>query len=69
MVVGGRTNLPVLDDGPLEALDVERECGQGGEQDDGLDTDLLPLVVLRLSGPVQESNDILSHLRSSGWGT
>lgn len=59
---GRRTELPVLDDGPLEALDVERERGQGGEQDDGLDTDLLPVVVLRLGGPVQEGGDVLGHL-------
>lgn len=64
-----RTNLPRLERGPLEALRVQRDRQEGREDDHGLQTDLLPFVVLRLSSPVKEGGNILSHLRSGGRGT
>lgn len=62
------TNLPRLDHRPLEPFDVQADGGQGGEQDDGLETSLLALVVLGLRGPVQERDDVLGHL-GSGCGS
>lgn len=56
------TNLPCFDVRPLEALDVQADHGQGGEEDDGLETGLLPLVVLGFGGPVEEGDDVLGHL-------
>lgn len=61
-----RTNFPRLDGRPLEALDVQANRRQCGEEDDSLETDLLPLVVLGLRRPVQEGNNILCHLRRRG---
>lgn len=63
------TNLPGLDDRPLVALDVERNSGQGREQDDSLQAGLLALVVLRLGCPVQERDNVLGHLGSGGRST
>lgn len=62
------TNLPRLEGSPLEALRVQREGQEGTEDDHGLQADLLPFVMFWLSSPVKESDDILSHLRSSGRG-
>lgn len=62
------TNLPRLDHGPLEALHVQGDRGQRREQDDGLQTGLLALVVLGLCGPVQERHDVLCHLGGGGRG-
>lgn len=56
------TNLSVFDGRPLEVLRVETEAEEGREKDDGLDTNLLSLVVLWLGGPVQEGNDVLRQL-------
>ena len=56
------TNLPVLDHSPLEALHIYAQGRQGGEEDDGLDTNLFALIMLRLSCPTQESCDVLGHL-------
>lgn len=70
--IGKLTNLPVLDRRPLEALGVQAEGEEGGEQDDGLDADLLALVVLGLGGPVEEGDNVLGHLgrrRGSAWLT
>ena len=57
------TDLAGLDRCPLEALDVDGDRGECGEEDDGLDTSLLALVVLRLGCPVQERDDVLRELR------
>ena len=56
------TNLPVLDHTPLEALHIDAQCRQSGEEDDSLDTDLFAFVMLRLSCPTQEGSNILRHL-------
>lgn len=56
------THLSVLDDGPLEPLNVETDSSERREEDDGLETNLLPVVVLRLGGPVEERSDVLGHL-------
>jgi hypothetical protein len=45
------THLPVLDHGPLEALHIYAQGRQCREEDDGLDANLLALIVLRLSRP------------------
>ena len=63
------TDLPRLDDGPLKALHVQADRSQCRKEDDGLQTDLLPFIVLGLRSPVQERHDVLGHLRSSGGGT
>lgn len=61
-------DLPVLNDGPLELLDVDADEEHGRHEDDGLDTDLLSLVVLWLSSPVEEHADVLGHLRGCSRG-
>lgn len=61
-------NFPILDHGPLEALDVERNSRHGGEDNDGLETHLFTLVVLGLGGPGEEVGDVLGHLRGGGGG-
>ena len=58
-----RTDLPRLDVRPLVSLHVHTERSQSGEENDGLEARLLPLVVLGLRCPAQESNDVLGHLR------
>ena len=58
------TNLPVLDYGPLESLDIQTDCCQCREEDDSLQPDLLAFVMLWLSSPVQERNNVLGHLGS-----
>ena len=45
------------------SLHVHTERSQSGEENDGLEARLLPLVVLGLRCPAQESNDVLGHLR------
>ena len=62
-------DAPVLDGTPLESLDVEGDSSESREDDDGLDTVLLSLVVLRLSGPAEESDNVLGHLRSGSRST
>lgn len=57
------TDLPVFDDRPLEALHIQTDESQSREQDDGLDTRLLPVVVFWLCGPVEEGDDVLGQLR------
>ena len=64
-----RTDLASLDRGPLEALDVDGDGGESSEKDDGLDTGLLALIVLRLGSPVQERDDVLGKLCSGRRGT
>ena len=64
-----RTDLPVLDDIPLEALDVETDSKERREDDDRLDAILLAHIVLRLSGPVEEGHHILGHLGGSRGGS
>ena len=58
------THLPVLDHGPLEALHIYAQSCQCREEDDGLDANLLALIVFGFSRPAQESCDVLGHLRS-----
>ena len=58
----GPTDLPILDHTPLEALHIYAYGRQRGEEDDGLDTNLLAFIVLRLSRPAQESSNVLGHL-------
>lgn len=60
------TDFPVLDRTPLEALDVQAEAQEGREDNNGLNTSLLPLVVLRLSSPAEELNNVFSHLGGGG---
>jgi len=62
-------DLPVFDRSPFEALDVDAESEKSGEQDNSLDSILLPLVMFRLSCPVQEGGDIFRHLRRGSGGT
>lgn len=57
-----RTDLPVLDDGPFEALDVNADRKQGREQDDSFQTKSLALIVLGFCSPVQERDNVLGHL-------
>jgi len=59
---GGRTDLPVFDDCPLEALDVQADSSQGREQDNGLQPHLFPVIVFRFGSPVQERHNIFGHL-------
>lgn len=61
--VGVLTDLSRLDDGPLEALHVQAHGSQSREEDNSLQTNLLPLIVLGLRRPVQERDNILRHLR------
>lgn len=56
------TDLPAFDVRPLVAFDIQRDSSKSREQDDGLDTSLLALVVFGLSRPVKESDNILGHL-------
>ena len=56
------TDLPAFDVRPLVAFDIQRDSSKSREQDDGLDTSLLALVVFGLSRPVKESDNILRHL-------
>jgi hypothetical protein len=62
-------DLPVLDDGPFESLYLNTDSEQSREQDNGLQTESLALVVLRLCSPVQEGDNIFGHLRCGGGGT
>jgi hypothetical protein len=64
-----RTNFPVLDDAPLEPLHVEADSAERGENDDGLDTSLLPLVVFGLGSPGKELDNVLGHLRGGSGGS
>lgn len=67
LVLGGVVDkLSVLDGGPLELLDVDRQSKHGGNDNDGLETKLLSLVMLRLGSPGQEGSDILGHLGGGG---
>lgn len=56
------TDFPALDRGPLEPLDIEGSSSHRRKENDSLETDLLPVVVFRFCGPVQEGCDILGHL-------
>jgi hypothetical protein len=56
----------VLDDGPLQSLPVEELNSSEGEQENGLNTESLVLILVRLSGPGQESSNVLSQLRGGG---
>lgn len=62
------TNLPALNVRPLVTLDVQGDGSESREQNDGLDTSLLALVVLGLGGPVKEGNHVLGHLGRRGGG-
>ena len=63
------TNFPVLDDRPLEPLDVNANREQGREQDDSFQTKSFAFVVLGFGSPVEERDDVLGHLRRRGRGT
>jgi hypothetical protein len=56
------TNLPVLDGTPLESFDIERQPEEGREENDSFDTILFPLVMLGLSSPAEESNNVFGQL-------
>lgn len=61
------TDFPGLDCGPFEALDVQADGSESGEEDDSFNSVFLPLVMLRLCRPRKESSNILCHLtRRSG---
>jgi hypothetical protein len=66
---GAVHDLAGLERGPLVALDPDGDGEQTGQEGNGLDTHLLALVHLGLGGPVQELDDILSHLGGGGGGT
>lgn len=69
LVLGGVVDkLSVLNRRPLELLEVDGQTEHGGNDNDGLETQLLSLVVLGLGGPRQELGDILGHLRGGGGG-
>lgn len=56
------TDLPVFDDSPFEALDIDADSKQGRKQDDGFQAESLAFIVLGFSSPVQERDDVLGHL-------
>ena len=56
------TDLPRLERGPLEPLDVEGHASENTKDDDGLKTDLLSLIMLGLGSPVEESSHVFGHL-------
>ncbi len=62
------TNLPALDVRPLVTLDVQRDGSESREQNNGLDTSLLALVVLGFGRPIEEGNHVLGHLGCRGGG-
>lgn len=66
---GAVHDLAGLERGPLVALDPDGDGEETGQEDNGLDAHLLALVHLGLGGPVQELDDILSHLRGGSGGT
>jgi len=63
------TDLPVLNDGPLEALDIQANQSERREYDDSLNSIFLPLIMLWLCSPAQECRDVFGHLGGSGGST
>jgi hypothetical protein len=45
------TDLPVLENSPFEALDIQADKGECGQDDDSLDSIFFPLVVLWFCSP------------------
>jgi hypothetical protein len=63
------TDLPVLDDSPLEALDIQADQSECREDDDSLNSVFLPFIMLRLCSPAQEGRDVFCHLGGGSGGT
>jgi len=55
--------LSRLDPSPLRTLDVQADSSQGREENDSLQSNLFALIMLWFSSPMEESDDILGHLR------
>jgi hypothetical protein len=45
------TDFPVLENSPFEALDIQADKGECGQDDDSLDSIFFPLVVLWFCSP------------------
>lgn len=56
----------VLDNRPLQTLPVQELNSNERQQEHGLNTKLLVLILVRLSGPRQERGDVLGQLGGAG---
>ena len=56
------TDLPVLNNSPLESLHIKTDQSECRKDNDSLDPVFFPFIMLWLCGPTEECHNIFRHL-------